>query len=189
MSGRGGSIKQRVHCSRRKQRDGGWGEPRTVRKNRSHKEIWYGIWQKNNTEPGINRFWIPVLELLYYIRVDFRKHIFIHALHKTQKEIYYDLYNWYYKWAQIKSMCHPASITKECGNQWTLGSVAITKWGKCQSVQGSDTVHSKTTASWQVKSWDQRLHLFIFYTPLACKTCLVVWSRHSNICWICSPIK
>lgn len=43
--------------------------------------------KKNNTEPGITRFWIPVLDLLYYIRVDFRKHVFIHALHKTQRLI------------------------------------------------------------------------------------------------------
>lgn len=143
--------------------------------------------KKNNTEPGINRFWIPVLDLLYYIRVDFRKHVFIHALHKTQT--YYDFYNWYYKRVQIKSMCHLASTTKECGNQWTLASAAIIKWGKCQFVQRSGTVQSKTTTSRQVKSWDQRLHLFTFYPPLTCKMCLVVWSRHSNICWIHSPIK
>lgn len=89
MSGRGGSNKQGVDCivsggSRRmegRESRGQWEKIGPIKKY----DMAYG--KKNNTEPGITRFWIPVLDLLYYIRVDFRKHVFIHALHKTQRLI------------------------------------------------------------------------------------------------------
>ena len=53
--------------------------------------------KKKNTEPGINRFWIPVLDLLYYELT--LENIYLYMLCIKLKEIYYDLYNWYYKWA------------------------------------------------------------------------------------------
>lgn len=90
MSGRGSCIKLWVDCGRRKQwgagegwRDGG----RDSEKKIGPIKKYYIAYGKNNTGPGVNKFWILVRGLPYCTKVGFRKHVFVCALYKTQRFI------------------------------------------------------------------------------------------------------